>query len=613
MILATPPQKQNVSREELYKALLRSLRRRKGFGLVFVQCSPGEAKRLLSQLMTDLPQKNIGVLELTEPIANLYEKISERADRESLNILFIQGLEKSLESDIKPGYGGDGDYYNLSSAPRILSHLNQQRERFKDNFGNICFVFILPVFAIKYFIRRAPDFFDWGTGVFLLPNESFKLSPSLQNTIIEGVETDKSLELEKILPVDELFSEDQKNRKYQIYFAQGIALGHLGQYEAEIASYDKALQINPDHSEVWYNRGIALDQLGQSEEAIASYDKALQINPVYPSAWCNRGVALDTLGQSKEAIASYDKALQINPNYLDAWYDRGIALGHLGQYEAEIASYDKALQINPNDHETLTNRGIALGHLGQYEAEIDSYDKALQINPDHSDAWYNRGIALNRLGQYEAEIASYDKALQIKPDCPNAWCNRGVALGQLGQAEAEIASYDKALQISLDCPKAWYNRGNALSRLGQSEEAIASYSKALQIKLDYHEAWYNQGITLGNLGQYEEAIASYNKALQIKPDYHEALTNLGTMLVKLGQSKEAIISYDKALAFKSNDPNTFYNKACCYALQVKLEPALKNLKQALELSPDRYREMVKTDSDFDSIRDNEQFQALIFG
>jgi superkiller protein 3 len=46
-------------------------------------------------------------------------------------------------------------------------------------------------------------------------------------------------------------------------------------------------------------------------------------------------------------------------------------------------------------------------------------------------------------------------------------------------------------------------------------------------------------------------------------------------------------------------------------LQGNLEQAIENLQQAINLSPDEYREMGKTDSDFDSIREDERFQALI--
>ncbi|WP_016865047.1 TPR end-of-group domain-containing protein, partial [Fischerella muscicola] len=85
-----------------------------------------------------------------------------------------------------------------------------------------------------------------------------------------------------------------------------------------------------------------------------------------------------------------------------------------------------------------------------------------------------------------------------------------------------------------------------------------------------------RGIALRQLGRYEEAIASYDKALEIKPDYHQA----------------------------------WYNKACCYALQVNIEQAIENLQKAIILNPE-CREMAKTDSDFDSIRDDERFQELI--
>ena len=171
---------------EVYQALQRSLRRRKGFGIVFVQCSPAQANRLIPQLQADLPQKNIAVLQLTEPINNLCELVAERSDQQELNILIIRGLEKSLESDIKPGYGGRGDYYNLNTVPRILNHLNQQRDGFRDRFPHLCFVFILPEFAIKYFIFRAPDFFDWSTGVFELP-ETVRCVPSTKQKMKPGI------------------------------------------------------------------------------------------------------------------------------------------------------------------------------------------------------------------------------------------------------------------------------------------------------------------------------------------------------------------------------------------------------------------------------------------
>ncbi|MGL5081741.1 MAG: TPR end-of-group domain-containing protein [Microcoleaceae cyanobacterium] len=71
-------------------------------------------------------------------------------------------------------------------------------------------------------------------------------------------------------------------------------------------------------------------------------------------------------------------------------------------------------------------------------------------------------------------------------------------------------------------------------------------------------------------------------------------------------------SYDKALEFKPDAASAFYNKACCYGLQNNVELALENLEQAIKLDR-KYLEMAKTDSDFDRIREDERFQALVRG
>jgi hypothetical protein len=46
-------------------------------------------------------------------------------------------------------------------------------------------------------------------------------------------------------------------------------------------------------------------------------------------------------------------------------------------------------------------------------------------------------------------------------------------------------------------------------------------------------------------------------------------------------------------------------------LQGDVELAIANLQQAIHLNPDRCRREAKTNLDFDSIREDDRFQALI--
>ncbi len=543
--------------EEEYLTLVRTLKRTDGFSLLFVECSPAEGERWIARVKRDIPQQNIEVLRLKESVYDFYNLIEELPNRDRINVLFVQGLEYSLyeyEQEKKDIGWESKDIYSYSwrGVPPVLINLNQQRERFRDNF-KICFVFLLPKFAIDYFIQRAPDFFDWRLSLFKLSMDKELLQLESRQACSERWKQEDYLALtpqerkRELMRIQSLIDEDGQTPEQQaeLFYEQGLLYGYAEEYAKAIASYDKALELKQDDGAAWYNRGNALYNLGRLEEA----------------------------------ITSYDQALEFKPNDHESWYNRGITLGNLGLLEQAITSYDQALEFKLNDHESWYNRGIALGNLGFLEAAISSYEKALVFKPDKEEAWYNRGIALSKLGFLEAAISSYEKALVFKPDKEEAWYNRGIALSKLGFLEAAISSYDKALELKPSYHEAWYNRGNALHKLRRSKEAIASYDKALEIKPDFHAAWSNRGTALANLERWEEAIASYDKALEIQPDYDEP----------------------------------FYNKACCYALQSQIDQAIQNLQQAINLNPDTYRELAKTDSGFDSIRSDVRFQALIQG
>jgi superkiller protein 3 len=581
--------------EESYAALRRSIARTAGFGLKFLECTASVARETIAQLTEDLPQKKIAVLDLDAPIAKLFDRVvADFPDHEGLNVLFVLGLERSLVEDISPGgVGGEGDYYQVDRTPRILAHLNQNREKFRDSFS-FCFVFVLPRFAKKYFVRRAADFVDWGSGVFELrldreTIERESLQAYQSGDYDEYLKMTEAERREKRIELQTWIEEsDDDDRRSQLLLKLGDLLYASQALEDAVASLDRALEIKPDYHYAWSNRGYALRNLGQNEAAVASYDHALEIKPDNHTTWNSRGIALSNLGQNEAAVASYDRALEIKPDYHYAWDNRGDALGNLGQYEAAVASYDRALEIKPDYHYAWNSRGIALGNLGQYEAAVASFDRALEIKPDYHVAWYNRGSALDDLGQYEAAVASFDRALEIKPDYHDAWDNRGAILCDfLGQYADALASFDRALEIKPDDHYASRCRGIALSHLGQHEAAVASFDRALEIKPDYHDAWNNRGNALRNLGQYEAAVASYDRALEIKSDDHAAWNSRGIILCDfLGRYTDALASFDRALEIKLDDHYAWLNRGVALRNLGRIRESTLSVQKALEINPD---------------------------
>ena len=111
----------------------------------------------------------------------------------------------------------------------------------------------------------------------------------------------------------------------ETYFARGNAKADLGQYEAAISDYDKAIQLKPDATNAYINRGTAKTHLGRYIAAIGDYDKAIQLKPDHAEAYNNRGKTKADLGQYGAAISDYDKTIQLKPDHTNAYINRGAA------------------------------------------------------------------------------------------------------------------------------------------------------------------------------------------------------------------------------------------------------------------------------------------------
>jgi len=503
--------------EEVYRALLRALRRKQGFGLFFVQCTPAQGKKIVANLRRDLAQQRIEEMHLEGEVLTLYDRLTALWKDQPFDVLIVEGLQHSLYAyeDTKRFSGwSSSEIYNYSwkGVPQILNHLNQQRERLRDEFP-ARFVFLVPPFVVDYFIQRAADFLDWRSGLFRFPRDP-------QDILKEA---------------DFLVSERDLDQYY----------------------------------------------------ALASQERVSKI------------LALKTTLKALESLENQE-----------------LSLGHLetaSPYEISFIQSSQAVAVSPILNYQL-NVTCELGHLfaaeEDYENAIISYDKALTLQSEFHIAWYGRGLALNYLGRYEEAIASYDKAIEIKSDFYEAWYRRGITLRKSGRYQEALKSYEKAIEIQPSSYEAWNNRGSMLGKTGHYHEALRSFEQALEIWEEYSVAWYGRGVALYYLGDYKKSISSIDQALEIEPDDAVAWHFRGLVLETVKQYGEAIESYSQSLQRNSNSPATYYKKACCHSLQAQADLAIASLQKAIALDA-RYQEMARTDGDFDAIREDERFQALL--
>lgn len=337
-----------------YQALLRAVRRQVGFGIIFVRCSPDRGRRLMDELRLDLTQKQCQVLVLMDPLSDgdFFGQAMTFLDQHPADVVFVQGIEHSLleyeETKRLSGWTTRERWsYDLKDIPPILRNLNQQRDRFRNEL-QACFIFLVPLFTIRYMTRRAPDFFDWRSGVFEFRDPQDSIRKRVQDCVLEDYGRIQELtppeRVEQAMKIRDLLDETSisSDERFHLLINLGIIKAHEGSLEDAFVSWRKALYIPIVEAESLMIKGLVLSAMMKSDEAaITSYDKALELRPDYPEAWINRGISLGNLGRHEEAIASYKKAEGLKPDSPVVSMSRDASSSSLWRYGEVIASYDK--------------------------------------------------------------------------------------------------------------------------------------------------------------------------------------------------------------------------------------------------------------------------------
>lgn len=73
----------------------------------------------------------------------------------------------------------------------------------------------------------------------------------------------------------------------------------------------KAIDKSPTYKEAYTMLGNCQECLDKNEDAIASYNKALELDPSHADAWFNKGMILKKMGRTKESTQCIEKSIDL--------------------------------------------------------------------------------------------------------------------------------------------------------------------------------------------------------------------------------------------------------------------------------------------------------------
>lgn len=146
--------------------------------------------------------------------------------------------------------------------------------------------------------------------------------------------------------------------------------------------------------------------------------------------------------------------------------------------------------------------------------------------------------------------------------------------------------------------------------LGLGQSALAALERLGDPQRFGPTTLYLLGEALRSLGRFDDALEPLTQASRADAENIHIWLALGWCYKRTGRIERAIESLEQALAADPNEAILHYNLACYLSLARRKPGALEHLSRAIAIEP-RYREMVDSESDFDPLRNDPDFQAVL--
>jgi len=201
----------------------------------------------------------------------------------------------------------------------------------------------------------------------------------------------------------------------------------------------------------------------------------------------------------------------------------------------------------------------------------------------------------------------------------DAYTAMGLSYFIWGKLEEAEASGRKAIELDPDNFIAFWTLGCIQFSMGNLAPALELFQRVIEITPSFYMAHSDLKQAYLGLGRKAEAEAVSRKVLELLPNYllqnpDDARSRMfyAITLLELGQREKAIAEGTNALESSPGDSVMLYNGACLYSRLGETRRAVDTLRQAIAAGVTNFGWM-KNDPDFDPIRDDPEFQALMAG
>lgn len=312
-----------------------------------------------------------------------------------------------------------------------------------------------------------------------------------------------------------------------------------GQFTDAQGLADRMLKRDPNNVEAMVLKANALAGLKDIEGALATFEKAVELNPQRSGTYSEIGALRMTTGDRAEAEAAFKKAIEVDPNSASAHLAYSNLLFAAGDRPEAEKLVKRALELEPKN--LIANRAMAMHYLltGRGELAEPHLKFVADVTPAAEGKYF--------LAEYYIRGGRRDEARAILAGLQGndaTFVGASVRLARLAVIEGKNADAHRLLESVLARePK----NTAALVTLGKLQlaesntiNALGTFQKAREADPRSLDAHLGLAQTYALRGAVKDATTSYNDALNLDAANREARLGLTRVMINNGQAADAV-------------------------------------------------------------------------
>lgn len=228
--------------------------------------------------------------------------------------------------------------------------------------------------------------------------------------------------------------------EYDINYYMAIAYYKMDEYDAAISIYDAIIEMRPKDTNAYFLRGSMKLYLQEVDAAVSDFDQAVQLDSKNYSVYLDVYDCLKEHGYDAQAQGYLDQILLADSQGFDE-YDKGRLAYYNGEYQKACNYLEHVRQQGEADEKLIMLLGECYKLQGFYEYAAVVYDAYVSEVPD-PEIYNQMGLCYVEQGNYAAALSAFQGGIAIKE---NNTCLQTLKLNEIACYEY-MYEFDMAAQ-----------------------------------------------------------------------------------------------------------------------------------------------------------------------